>query len=550
MKKQSQVTKKHYTNGRLDIKFNEKNYIPKEEKKYVKTEATEEQLNEISKHFVVNPKISSRNITNKRNEDWNKLEDTYLDSNKESFFVPLTTSNEDDGFEKPLRRKSNKVADDGFQVDVSESQVMSKQKIRLWRNANNIKILSKKRVECQPLLRWEGPLHEILCKSLVSAGYMEPTIVQSCFIPIILEKFNICGISKTGSGKTLAYVVPLLHHILNIINIDNSYNVQNGPIGLIVVPTYELANQVQIVINSIAFDLPIKSRSITAASRYDIDSIDGVKDSHIFIATPGKISELLSNYLLVLDKTSFIVLDEADKMMDPALRDQLDGIFSKLPKERQVVMFSATTATELSIYIEKFFNNICSIFIGDINDTSDNVKQSVRYFTNERDKKADFRDLLFKVKTPCMIFCNSKTKCEECYDFVSLSGFRTAMIHGGKTIQDRENVVAALDSGLIDYIVATDILSRGIDINGIRTVVNFELPTKITTYIHRIGRTGRGDDIDGVAISYVDKDDKYIMFDLINLLERKHVQIPDQMRNNPYSKEKIKYEDEGEILDI
>ena len=259
--------------------------------------------------------------------------------------------------------------------------------------------------------------------------------------------------------------------------------------------------------------------------------------SHIIVATPGRLNDLLERQFLVISHCIIVALDEADKMVDKSLAPQIASIISQTAENRRLVMFSATMPAAVLSIVDKFFEqNVVTVRVGDVHDASEKIRQVI-YYVSAKQKKGMLDEMLHGMKAPIIIFTNSKDSAEELANFLGYKGFRIATIHSGKSQKDREAVINAVIDELIDVVVSTDVMARGIDIEKVENVINYEMPTDITVYIHRIGRTGRGEQL-GVATSFVTPEDTEIMYDLVKHLKRNNFHIPDGLMNNPASKKR------------
>ena len=496
------------------------------------------QIQQIS--FFDKPK-SNRNLTHPLAMDWSWKEDTYRNfQEKYSTKQPLTTEIDDfeNGFERPSRKNiyhaesiKNDLYSNGSNNPLHRKE-MSQREIRIWRSDNQVIIKAKMRISTPPLLEWTSPpLQAELVESLVQSGFNTPRLIQSVAIPISLEGYDILGMSHPGTGKTLAYVIPLISHILSLLSQNDELNMSNSPLGVVLVPTHELAVQVEDVIRQIGQSLGILTKLITGSVKINEQALDMGKIYHIVISTPGRLNDAIESNIVLLHHVHHIVIDEADKMVDKSLGPQITKILEQTPKEKCIQMYSATMPHEIFVIIEKYFTKYVQISIGT---NSDTVKQVVHYVSEDKRNEMICR-ILHGMKSPIIVFCNSRDSCEQCASFLGSSGFRVAMIHGGKSQSERDELVERINEDIFDILVATDVLSRGIDIPNIMNVVNYEVPTDIRTYVHRIGRTGRNG-ASGVATSIVTPKDKEIMYDLTKLLQHGNFAVPQEMLQNQYAK--------------
>ena len=493
---------------------------------------------------------SNRNLTHPLAMDWSWKEDTYRNFHEKystkKLLITEIENDEDQDFERPSRKINYKNGyknsesngnneNENHDPDNSQEKAMTQHDIRIWRNDNGVNIKAKTRVSTAPLLKWTcPPLQQELIDSLLQSGFNQPLLIQSVAIPISLEGYDIIGMSLPGTGKTLAYVIPLISNILHFLAENPLFNVSNSPLGIVLVPTHELAVQVDDVIKKIGNSLGIITKLITGSIRLSEQAIDMGKIYHIIISTPGRLNDAIESNIVLLNNVKNIVIDEADKMVDKSLGPQITRILEQTPQEKNLQMYSATMPHEIFVIIEKFFTKYVQISIGRIGDTSETVKQVVHYINQDKRNDMICR-ILHGMKSPVIVFCNSRDSCEICASVLGSSGFRVAMIHGGKSQSERDELVERINEDIFDILVATDVLSRGIDIPNVLNVVNYEVPSDIRTYIHRIGRTGRNGTF-GVATSIVTPNDKEIMYDLTKLLQHGNFAVPQEMLQNQYSK--------------
>lgn len=509
----------------------------KPKKVIAKKDIPAQQRKIIYDHYTGEAPKTFRNITFAHSMRWNKKEDTLYDfkDTKEVIYKPSSRKweNEDDDFERPSSRPFSKR---NFFPEARQS--------RLWRAENQVHLSSRKRVDVPPLTEWGGCYsngNSVLPRELAALlreYYDHPLPVQAQCIPLVLANHDIIGISQTGSGKTLAYAIPIIATAINTLNDRNSgYDPTAGPIGLILVPSHELAEQVEKVIRPFCEPIGIKTESIVGGMSITDQAISLSHGSHIIVATPGRLNDLLERQFLVISHCIIVALDEADKMVDKSLAPQIASIISQTAENRRLVMFSATMPAAVLSIVDKFFEqNVVTVRVGDIHDASEKIRQVI-YYVSAKQKRGMLDEMLHGMKAPIIIFTNSKDSAEELANFLGYKGFRIATIHSGKSQKDREAVINAVIDELIDVVVSTDVMARGIDIEKVENVINYEMPTDITVYIHRIGRTGRGEQL-GVATSFVTPEDTEIMYDLVKHLKRNNFHIPDGLMNNPASKKR------------
>ena len=516
----------------------------------VQTPVNEKKLVAIHQQYTTDKPKSIRNITNPHSMDWSWKEDTYKDYHNQYSTKKLLISelsDDEDDFSRPSRKtiyKNKEIQERNEINQINEEnidenkKIMTPHEIRIWRNDHDVNIKAKMKVPIPPLLQWENPpLQPELIENLHSLGFNNPLVIQSVAIPISIAGYDVIGISHPGTGKTLAYVIPLISSILAFLNEKPDFSEPNSPLGIVLAPTHELASQIKEVIDKLTTNLGIFTKLITGSIRLNEQAIDMGKIYHIIVSTPGRLCDAIESNIVLMHCVNYVVIDEADKMVDKSLGPQITRILEQIPQEKRLQMYSATMPQEIFVIIEQFFKKYVQISIGRIGEASETVKQVVHYVPRER-RNDMICQIVHGMKPPVIVFCNSRESCENCASILGSSGFRVAMIHGGKSQKERDELVERMNEDIFDILVATDVLSRGIDIPNVLNVVNYEIPTDIRTYIHRIGRTGRNGTY-GVATSIVTPNDKEIMYDLTKMLQHGNFAVPPEMLKNPNSKSRF-----------
>ncbi len=337
-----------------------------------------------------------------------------------------------------------------------------------------------------------------LIEALVRQNYTEPTPIQKEAIPAILKKKDVLGIAKTGSGKTASYVLPIL------MNLEGNKLSRNRHINvLVVVPTRELAVQVREVFQlfNSALTTPLKTMAVYGgvAINPQMKAMMGV---NILVATPGRLLELIDSNAVSLSAIDTLVLDEADKMLNLGFKDEMNRIFSLLPKKRQNLLFSATLSDDVDSINRILLNDPLVIKIEEEENNIDLISQ-LGYFVSE-EKKGPLLRYLIKTNDlrQVLVFASSTFNCDKITDKLQKNGINAMAIHSKKSQQARTKALENFKEGKLRVLVATDLISRGIDITFLPCVINYELPRSPKDYIHRIGRTGRAEN-PGEAISFV-----------------------------------------------
>jgi len=346
-------------------------------------------------------------------------------------------------------------------------------------------------------------LSPALLKALATQNYSEAYPIQSKAIPAILQKKDVLGIAKTGSGKTASYVLPTL------MNVQDKKDSKNRHIKILVlVPTRELAVQVREVYQ--VFNLAITARIKTLAVFGGVainPQMQSLQNVDILVATPGRLLDLVESNAVHLSEISTLILDEADKMLNLGFEEEMNRIFSLLPKKRQNLLFSATLSKDLHDMEEILLNNPLLIEIEEPKEDTDLINQ-VGYFVEEEKKGPLLRYIIKKNNLKqVLVFASSVQKAESIAYKLNKNGIFSVTIHSKKSQNARTENLRKFKTGKIRVLVATDLISRGIDIEFLPCVINYELPRSPKDYIHRIGRTGRAEN-PGEAISFITPEDQ------------------------------------------
>jgi ATP-dependent RNA helicase RhlE len=339
---------------------------------------------------------------------------------------------------------------------------------------------------------------EILSKN----GINDPYPIQIEAIPAILEMRDLLGIAQTGSGKTLSYILPILTQVQKLPNVKNRH-----VIVLILVPTRELAMQVKDVLKMFndSLSVPVKSLAVFGGVSINPQMI-ALQNVKILIATPGRLIDLVESRAVNLSEVSTLVLDEADKILNLGFRDEVDKIFSLLPKKRQNLLFSATLSPELTQLNKMLLYDPKVIRIEPQEDYTELIKQTAYLIPEE--KKGPLLRFLIKTKNinQVIVFVSSTYRADNVTDKLKKNGIQAMAMHSKKSQGARTEALSLFKSGKLNVLVATDLVSRGIDIKFLPFVINYELPRSPKDYIHRIGRTGRAE-ASGDAISLISPDE-------------------------------------------
>ena len=347
-------------------------------------------------------------------------------------------------------------------------------------------------------------LASYLSESIVSQEFSKPTQIQEKVIPVILEGKDVLGIAPTGSGKTAAYVLPIIQ------SLEDQTKTKNRHISvLVLVPTRELANQVESVIQSFSQNLPFPFKSLAVYGGVSINpQMKNMQHVNVLVATPGRLLELTESNAMHFDDLSTLVLDEADKMLNMGFKQEMDNIFALLPKERQNLLFSATLSPEVQSIEGVLLKNPTIIKI-EGEKQEDGLINQIGYLVSQEKKGPLLRHLIQSNEwKQVLVFTSSVHRADQVAHKLRKNNIDAEAMHSKKSQGARKANLAKFKAGNLRVLVSTDLLSRGIDISFLPHVVNYELPRSPKDFIHRIGRTGRAEN-PGEAISFVTEEDKH-----------------------------------------
>ncbi len=347
-------------------------------------------------------------------------------------------------------------------------------------------------------------LHPSLIQALVDQNYEHPYPIQNEAIPAILNKKDVLGIAQTGSGKTVSFVLPILMNLQGIADSKSRHiNV------LVLVPTRELAIQVNEVFQLFGRVLPRRIKSMAVYGGASINpQMMGLQGVNILVATPGRLLELVESNAVHFSEIHTLVLDEADKMLNLGFTDEMNRIFELLPKKRQNLLFSATLSNEVDTINRVLLHDPITIKIEPEKDNIDLISQ-LAYFVPDEKKGPLLRYLIkHNNQKQVLVFTSSVYSADNVADKLRKNGIEALAIHSKKSQGARMDALSRFKFGELRVLVATDLISRGIDIKFLPYVVNYELPRSPKEYIHRIGRTGRAESA-GEAISFIAPADEH-----------------------------------------
>jgi ATP-dependent RNA helicase RhlE len=353
-----------------------------------------------------------------------------------------------------------------------------------------------------------------LLKAVTETGYTTPTAIQQKAIPLILEGKDLIGCAQTGTGKTAAFALPLLQRL------SESKAINNKPLpirALILTPTRELAIQIGDNINLYRKYLKLHYCTIFGGVNQDKQVKEIKKGIDILVATPGRLLDLMNQKLVFIDKIEVLILDEADNMLDMGFIHDIKKILAKVPEKRQTLFFSATMPPNIRKFAQTILNKPVEVDVTPVSSTAEKVNQSV-YFIEKKEKIKLLTNLLkLKKQERTIVFSRTKHGADKIVKLLAKNGLHAAAIHGNKSQNARQKALGEFKESRIKILIATDIAARGIDIEQLPLVINYDLPNVPETYVHRIGRTGRAG-MEGCAISFCDVEERPYLSDIEKLI--------------------------------
>ena len=358
-----------------------------------------------------------------------------------------------------------------------------------------------------------------LARAVADMGYESMTPIQAQAIPVVLEGRDVMGAAQTGTGKTAAFSLPLLQRLLKHENASTS-PARHPVRALVLLPTRELADQVAEQIKLYAKHTQLRSTVVFGGMDMKPQTLELKKGVEVLVATPGRLLDHIEAKNCVLNQVEYVVLDEADRMLDIGFLPDLQRILSYLPKQRTTLLFSATFSPEIKRLASSYLQDPVTIEVARSNATAATVEQCF-YRVEDDDKRAVLRQLLRErgVKQ-AFVFVNSKLGCARLARNLERDGLNTTALHGDKSQDERLKALDAFKQGAVDLLVCTDVAARGLDIKDVPAVFNFDIPFNAEDYVHRIGRTGRAG-ASGLAVSFVTARDARLLGDIEKLIGKK-----------------------------
>ena len=375
-------------------------------------------------------------------------------------------------------------------------------------------------------------LDKYIIKALYNLNYKMPSKVQEEVIPRLLKKEDVIVKSKTGSGKTASFGIPICENI----DIENN-NVQ----ALIVVPTRELALQVKDEISNIGRLKKIRCSAIFGKQPIKEQMRELKQRVHIVVATPGRIIDHIGRNTINLDDIKYFIIDEADKMLNKGFIEDMEFILNKIPKNSAKGLFSATIDDDIQYICDKYLkvSNILDIKYNELFDKKQIIENKIK--SSENDKYKNLKSIIYMENpTSLIIFCNTKDKVKKLYENMKKDGFLVEELHGDMSQDKRIFVIKDFKNNKFNILISTDVAARGIHIDDISLVINYDVPRDKENYIHRIGRTGRKDSYGKAITIFTDKDDKYI--NEIEAYLGYEIKVLEELKIDDIAKGKIKFE--------
>lgn len=353
-------------------------------------------------------------------------------------------------------------------------------------------------------------------KALQQQGYVKPTPIQAQAIPLLLDKNDLLGCAQTGTGKTAAFAIP----ILQLLHLQNQQVKGARKIkALIVTPTRELAIQIGDSFKDYGKNLHLTYTVIFGGVGQKAQTDILQKGVDILVATPGRLLDLMHQRFISLSDIKFFVLDEADRMLDMGFINDVNKIIAALPKNRQSLFFSATMPPAITKLADSMLKNPVRVEVTPVSSTADTIQQYLYYV--DKVNKADLLLHILQnkdIKT-ALVFTRTKHGADRVVKILEKQGIKSAAIHGNKSQNARQNALEGFKNRALKVLVATDIAARGIDIDELEHVINYEIPNIAETYVHRIGRTGRAGN-KGIAFSFCDAEEKEYLKDIFKLINK------------------------------
>ncbi|KAM0933609.1 putative RNA helicase [Dioscorea sansibarensis] len=355
-------------------------------------------------------------------------------------------------------------------------------------------------------------LHSSIMKDIALHDYTRPTPIQAQAMPVAISGRDLLGCAETGSGKTAAFSIPMIQHCLAQPPICRG----NGPLALVLAPTRELAQQIEKEVKAFSKSSEsIKTAVVVGGTNMSEQKYELRAGVHIVVATPGRFIDHLQQGNTSLSRISFVVLDEADRMLDMGFEPQIREVMQNLPKKHQTLLFSATMPVEIETLAQEYLHIPVQIKVGKVSSPTANVAQILEKVTDGEKidrllsllvEEASHAENSGHCQPLTVVFVERKTRCDEVTDALVAQGLHAVALHGGRNQSEREAALNNFRKGTTNILVATDVASRGLDVTGVAHVINLDLPKTMEDYVHRIGRTGRAGSVGQATSFYTDRD--------------------------------------------
>ena len=362
-------------------------------------------------------------------------------------------------------------------------------------------------------------LSDPLARAVAEMGYATMTPIQAQAIPVVLQGRDVMGAAQTGTGKTAAFALPLLQRMLKHENASTS-PARHPVRALVLLPTRELADQVAEQVKLYGKYTNLRSAVVFGGIDMKPQTVELKKGVEVLVATPGRLLDHIEAKNCVLNQVEYVVLDEADRMLDIGFLPDLQRILSFLPKQRTTLLFSATFSPEIKRLANSYLQDPVTIEVARSNATASTVEQHF-YAVNDDDKRHALHQILRQRELKqAFVFVNSKLGCARLARSLEREGLKTTALHGDKSQDERLKALESFKKGEVDLLVCTDVAARGLDIKDVPAVFNFDVPFNAEDYVHRIGRTGRAGQ-SGLAVSFASKSDARLVADIEKLIKTK-----------------------------
>jgi len=469
-------------------------------------------------------------------------------------------SEEPNGEQKPDGERRHKRLELGHTKHWSEKPLsdMTERDWRILREDHEI-IIKGGRVP-PPVRSWdEAKLPSFIMKAIKELEYKKPTSIQMQAIPVGNLRRDLIGLAPTGSGKTVAFLLPIIAYLNTLPPINND-TAEDGPYGLIITPTRELANQIHADFVKLTAHTRLRSTVIVGGKSIEEQAFNIRKGIELLVSTPGRLKDALESRYLVLNQCSYVVIDEADRLMEMGFEETLEYILDAIPATnlksdredlaelqeqkaqqgevtyRITHMFSATMPSQVEKIARRYLRCPSYISIGEPGVGKKDIDQIVEFLT-EGEKKHRLKFYMDRAEPPIIVFLNEKRAVEILAKTIENWGWKPVIYHGGRSQEQREAAIEGFKSKKYDVLVTTDLGQRGLDVEGVKYVINFDAPKDISSFVHRTGRTGRAGK-KGTAITFLTGKNEELFFDLKNFLTQNGQTVPEELADHPATKVK------------